>query len=225
MITDVCLDLITPTPELLGKQVYIMLNDTALSINDLILVTVTEVISKEACSKGVVVKGTERIINHDLTEEIREHKGHAVYLWTNPNRIITAAGVKIVLADYDDYGPYLKIASQKEIRNKYFVNAVFRFRGVFFYMRISGNYLFKTEEDAFKYMEAVGEPAASITRRGMIVSIFGDNFLVEQYSLSINEKIYKEANFKEIAFDRITKETLKERGTPLEFVRYVLKYF
>ena len=61
---------------LIGRQVYMSTNDSALSINDLAFVTVKKIISTvDRDEMGIKIIGEERLIHEDLSEEIN------CYIW------------------------------------------------------------------------------------------------------------------------------------------------
>ena len=58
--------------------------------------------------------------------------------------------------------------------------------------------------EANEYLEILEDlPDASITSRGMIVDILGDDFLVDKYTISINKQKYKDNKFKNEVYKNI----------------------
>lgn len=210
--------------DLIGKEVYMMVDGNALSINDLILVTIKEIITEDRDEHGIIIIGEHRIINKDLEEEITLHKGHAIYLVVGENKVMTSDGPKIVVSSYDDYGPFIEMIPKNDTIGKYFINAVFRYKGVFFYFKVSGNYLFKTEQDAIDYINALDVLEAYLTDRGMVVNIFGDDFLVEKFVAAVSKNKYREPWHKKIILDKIKEDNSNMKKIKLNFKRYVIKY-
>lgn len=191
--------------DLIGRQVYMSTNDSALSINDLAFVTVKKIISTvDRDEMGIKIIGEERLIHEDLSEEINCYTGRAIYLSAGGSKIKTKDGIKLIIACYDEFGPFFKIINPEEAKGRCYINGVFRYKGIFFYFKVSGNYLFKDEVEANEYLEILEDlPDASITSRGMIVDILGDDFLVDKYTISINKQKYKDNKFKNEVYKNI----------------------
>lgn len=193
---------------LIGRQVYMSINDGAMSINDLAFVTVKRIVSTtERDELGIKIIGEERLIHEDLSEEINVYTGRAIYLSEGGSKIKTSNGIKLIIACYDEFGPFFKIIDPEEAKGRCYINGVFRYKGIFFYFKVSGNYLFKDEIEANEYLQILDDlPDASITSKGMIVDILGDDFLVDKYTISINKQKYKDNKFKDEVYKNIRKD-------------------
>lgn len=215
-----------PSPNLIGREVYIMPNSNCLSINDLVMVEIDEIVSTTRDEMGIVVKGTQRYINRALKEEKRKFTGHAVYPLVGVNKVETANGIKYVIANCDDFGPYLELKTQKEMKGKFFANAVFRYRGIFMFFKITGNYLFDTEDELIDMIETLNALKADLTPDGIIIQLFGEKLLIKEYDISINKEIFRKQRHKQMAYEAICQNENVEYGEaiPLRFRRYVIKY-
>jgi hypothetical protein len=212
---------------LIGKEVYMSVNNSALSVDDLVLVTIEEILTREDRDEnGLMIRGKERRINEDIEEEFIYHEGRAIYQVIGENKVMTSNGPRMVVAGCDDFGPFLEMIKKEEAIGRYFINAVFRYKGIFFYFKITGNYLFGSEEAAIDYINALDVLHADLTERGMIVNVFGDNFLVEKYDISVQKIIYKDKTNKRLTYDAIYHDlSEKEKNIELTFKRYVIKYY
>jgi len=213
---------------LIGKQVYMTVNDSAMSINDLVIATIHDVVSTGRDERGVVVKATQHYTNKNLEEELIERKGHAIYIVSGENRVITSNGEKMVIAQCDDFGPYVELMGKEELEGKYYANAVFRYRGIFFFFKITGNFLFDDEDSLINCVEELDALKAQITNNGIVVKLFGEQFLITEYQMSIDKQIYTKPRHKRMAYEAIcNNEGLNkdERNfIKLNFRRYILKY-
>ncbi len=213
---------------LIGREVYIMTDNSATSINDLVLVTVQEVVSKGHDEQGIVVRGINKYINRNLEEEEREYKGHAIYLVIGENKVMTSKGPMFIVAQCDDFGPYFELMKKQDMNGKYYANAVFRYRGIFFFFKITGNYLFATEDNLIDFVEELDMLYAEITKKGIIIKIFGEQILIKKYEISVDKKIYTEPRHKELTWEAICKNEGisidSNEKIELRFRRYMLKY-
>lgn len=216
----------TPDKSLIGTEAYIMPNSNCLSINDLVMVRIDEIISTSRDEMGVIVKGTQRFINRSLKEEKRKYTGHMVYPIISSNRVETANGDKYVIANCDDFGPYLELKDKRDMRGRFFANAVFRYRGIFMFFKITGNYLFDTEEKLIDMIETLDVLKADLTPEGIVMQLFGEKILIKEYEISINKEIFRKVIHKEMAYEAIRQNENKEFGEaiPLRFRRYIIKY-
>lgn len=214
--------------ELIGREVYMMVNDSATSINDLVIATVDEVISKDRDELGVVVRATQHYVNKDLEEELIQRTGHAIYLVIGDNKVMTSNGPMIVIAKCDDFGPFVELTKKSDMAGKYYANAVFRYRGIFFFFKITGNYLFDDEESLINCIEELDALKANITKNGIVIKLFGEQFLITKYQMSINQKIYNEPKHKQMAYEAICNnecvDVEDKNFIKLNFRRYILKY-
>lgn len=213
---------------LVGREVYMMVNSSATSINDLVIAKVEEVVSKRRDEQGVVVRATQRYINKDMEEELIERQGHAIYLIIGENKVMTSNGPMMVIAQCDDFGPFVELTKKEDMAGKYYANAVFRYRGIFFFFKITGNYLFDDEESLINCIEELDALKADITDNGIIIKLFGEQFLITKYQMSIDQTLYNEPKHKKMAYEAICKnEGVKpgdKKRIKLNFRRYILKF-
>lgn len=213
---------------LVGREVYMAINNSAMGINDLVVATVDEVISKGRDELGVIVRATQHYINKDLDEELIKREGRAKYLVIGENKVMTSNGAMMVMAQCDDFGPYVELTPKENMAGKYYANAVFRYHGIFFFFKITGNYLFDDEESLVNCIEELDALKAQLTNNGIAIKLFGEQFLITKYQMSIDQNIYHDPRYKKMAYEAICKnEGLNPEDKnliKLNFRRYILKY-
>lgn len=225
---DICEKLKNNSEELIGREVYMAASAGAASINDLVIAKIDKIITKGRDEHGVVVHATQRYINKNLEEEYIERVGHAIYLCIGDNKVMTGNGPMVVVEKCDDFGPFSELMKKKDMEGKYYANAVFRYRGIFFFFKITGNYLFDDEESLINCIEELDILKAHITNNGIVVKLFGEQFLITKYQMSIDQKIYTEPQHKQMAYETICRNEGLDKDEKnfikLHFRRYILKY-
>lgn len=227
-IDDIPEEVKNANPGLIGKEVYMSVISNPMSINDLIVATVDEIITKDRDEGGVIVNATQHYFDGNLCEECIKRTGHVIYPITGYDRVNTSNGFRHVVSRCDDFGPFMELVRKEELSGKYYANAVFRYRGIFFYLKITGNYLFDDEESLISCVEELDSLNAELTEKGIIIKLFGEQFLITKYHMSVGKELFNNYAQKRMAYEAICRN---EGVTPgggskvkLKFRRYVLKY-
>lgn len=197
----------------IGDKVYMkLLNKNSFNINDLVLVTIEEIIDdSDENSDGIIILGKEEYINNKNELKHAFYIGNAIYLYLSNFLLLTADGPKIIRDTIINNHIYKSIVDYNSIKNKYIISCIFCDElNNLYEVNLCDNYFFDTLEEVNSYLDKLNIEKILLSNIGITCNLGENLYTFKDYNLIIKNNYAN--NMKNYIFEELCYKTKSFSG-------------